>query len=112
MAIKFCEALNKTTTDILVSLTDTPTTKKLLALLYKNGYNFVNKENFNIGLSCEELKKQIETDFYKWYHGNSKPVLHIFYNPINGRNVLQLTTKTIIKTYPQYKNAKIQNYFG
>ena len=112
MYINFCEELNKTTTDILVSLTDTPTTKKLLSMLYKKGYNFIHGENYNIELPCDELKKQIETDFYRWYHGNSKPILHIFYNSITGKNELQLATRTVIRTYPQYKNAKIQNYFG
>jgi hypothetical protein len=104
--------LNKPTTDILISWNDTPTMKKLLTLLYAYGYNFVNKENFNINKSCEDLKREVEADFYKWYHGNSKPILHIFYNDINGRNELQFTTKSIIRTYPQYKNAKIYNYFG
>lgn len=104
--------LNKPTTDILISWNDTPAMKKLLTLVYAYGYNFVNKENFNINQSCEELKVEMETAFYKWYHGNSKPILHIFYNSINGKNELQLATKSIIRTYPQYKNAKIYCYFG
>ncbi|MDD5980143.1 MAG: hypothetical protein PUC23_03425 [bacterium] len=104
--------LNTPTTDILISWNDTPTMRKLLTLLYAYGYNFVNKENYNINQSCEDLKTEIENDFYKWYHGNSKPILHIFYNHINGKNELQLTTKTIIRTYPQYKNKEIFTYFG
>lgn len=104
--------LNKPTTDIFICWDDTSTMKKLLILLYAYGYNFVNKENFNIDQSCEALKIEMEKDFYKWYHGNSKPILHIFYNDINGKNELQMTTKSIIRTYPQYKKAKFHCYCG
>ena len=104
--------INKETTDIFIEWNDTPSMKVLLTILYSYGYNFVNKENFNINQSCENLKIEMENDFYKWYHGNSKPILHIFYNDINGKNELQLTTKAIIKTYPQYKKLKTHLYFG
>lgn len=104
--------LNKPTTDIFISWNDTLTMKKLLTLLYAYGYNFVNKENFNVNQPCEDLKVEMENDFYKWYHKNSKPILHIFYNNINGKNELQMTTKTIINSYPQYKNVKVHCYVG
>lgn len=104
--------LNTRYTDIFIEYTDTPTMRTLLILLYKYGYNFVNKPNFDTAKSCEELKTDIYTDFYKWYHGNSKPILHIFYNDINGKNELQFTTKSIVKTYPQYKTAKFHAIFG
>ena len=42
------------------------------------------------------------------YHGNSKLILHLFYNNITGRNEMQYTTKTIIKTYPQYKGKTLE----
>ena len=103
--------LNTHHTDIFIHWNDTPTIKKLLTLLYAYNYNFVNKPNFNIDQTSAELKAEMEKDFYKWYHGNSKPILHIFYNNINEKNELQLTTQTIIRTYPQYKKAKIYSYF-
>lgn len=45
-------------------------------------------------------------DFRKYNHGNSKLVLHFFYNTITGRKEISYGTKTIYRSYPQYRNAK------
>lgn len=37
------------------------------------------------------------------FHGNSKLLLHLFHNDITGKDEMQVTTATIIKSYPQYK---------
>lgn len=37
--------------------------------------------------------------FKKHFHGNSKLLLHCFYNTITGKYDMQITTKTIEKTY-------------
>jgi hypothetical protein len=42
------------------------------------------------------------------YHGNSKLLLDAFYNSITGKNEIQVTTKSVIRTYLQYKNTKIK----
>ena len=43
----------------------------------------------------------------KWYRGNSKMLLHIFYNSITGKHEMQITTATIQKSYPQYRGKKL-----
>lgn len=43
-----------------------------------------------------------------WYHGNSKLLLHLFYNSILNRLEMNVTTKTIMKTYPQYKGNEME----
>lgn len=43
-----------------------------------------------------------------WYHGNSKLILHLMYNNITCRKEMVVTTKAIIKTYPQYKGKVIE----
>ena len=104
--------LNRPTTDIFIFWNDTPTMKQLLTLVYAYGYNFVNGENFSLNQSCESLKSEMESRFYSRYHGNSKPILHIYYNSLTKRNELQLTTQSVIKNHPQYKRAEIRCYFG
>lgn len=37
--------------------------------------------------------------FKSHFHGNSKLLLHVFYNTITGKYDMQVTTKTIEKTY-------------
>ena len=105
-------SLNKPTTNVFVSWNDTPTMKSLLTLVYAYGYNFINGENFSIDQTCEAMKNEMESRFYSRYHGNSKPVLHIYYNSLNKRNELQLTTQSLIKNHPEYKRSKIHAYFG
>lgn len=46
-------------------------------------------------------------DVKKFYHGNSKILLHLFRNEITGKYEMQATTKTIVRSYPQNKNKKI-----
>ena len=43
-----------------------------------------------------------------WYHGNSKLILHLFYNDINQRHEMVVTTKATLKTYPQYKGVEME----
>lgn len=38
-----------------------------------------------------------------WYHGNSKLLLHLYYNDILNKLEMSVTTKAVMKTYPQYK---------
>lgn len=104
--------LNTLETDIFVRWDDIFKMKKLLTLLYAYGYNFVNGKNFDVSQSYGELKEEVEAEFYKWYHGNSKPILHIFYNRINGKNELQFTTDSVLRTHPQYKKINIYRYKG
>lgn len=60
----------------------------------------------NTDQPLHELKAEMEKAFYSYYHGNSKPILHVFYNDINSKNEIKYGTETVIKTYPQYKKAK------
>lgn len=99
--------LNTKQTDLFIEWHDTPTIKKVLTLLYAYNYNFVCRKNLDVKQSCADLKNDMQTAFYSFYHGNSKPILHVFYNNITGKNDIQYTTQTVIKTYPQHKNAKI-----
>ena len=110
MTIKELESkLNKKDTNIFIDWysTGTPDMKNVLGLLYKNNYNFVCRPNLNINQPLTDLKQDMETAFFSFYHGNSRPILHVFYNNINGKNEIQYTTASVIKTYPQHKNAKI-----
>ena len=43
-----------------------------------------------------------------WYHGNSKLLLHLFYNSILNRLEMSVTTKAVIKTFPQYKGIRME----
>lgn len=69
---------------------------KVVTELLNNGYEWVglnNKPTF------EECKKFIP--------GNAKLVIHAFYNDITRKKEIQFVTKSIYKTYPQYKNIKV-----
>lgn len=105
--------LNTKYTDLILSWgNDTATLRKLLKLLYAYGYHFVGRPDFDANVSVEELRNAFETAFFRCYHGNSKPLLHVFYNPITGKNEMQLTNLTNIRTYPQYRNVKVAIYCG
>ena len=43
-----------------------------------------------------------------WYHGNAKLILHLYYNDIVDRHEMVVTTKTTLKTYPQYKGKTLE----
>lgn len=43
----------------------------------------------------------------KNYHGNSKPLLHLFYNDITKCHEMQVTTATIAKSYPHIRNKRL-----
>ena len=83
----FQSKLNTQYTDIVIRWNDTPTMHKALNLLYAYNYNFVCAPNLNTAQSCADLKKDMETFFYKYMHGNAKPLLHIFYNNITNKTV-------------------------
>jgi hypothetical protein len=53
----------------------------------------------------------MEKRFYRFAHGNAKPILHIFYNSITGKNDIEFTALTYLRTYPQYKNTKVHSLF-
>ena len=104
----FQSKLNTQYTDIVIRWNDTPTMRKALNLLYAYNYNFVCAPNLNTAQSCADLKKDMEVHFYKYMHGNAKPLLHIFYNNITNKNDLRLTCETYLRSYPQYKSKIIQ----
>jgi hypothetical protein len=104
---KLKDLINKESTDLFIRWDDTPTIRELLKILYENNYNFVGGKNYDVFQPCWTLKDEMERDFFKFYHGNSKPILHIFFNHINGKNEIQFTTQSITKTYPQYRNSKV-----
>ena len=76
--------LNTKTTDLFIDWysTTTPDMKKVLDLLYAYDYNFVARPNLNTNQTLADLKQDMQTAFYSFYHGNSRPLLHIFYNNI------------------------------
>ena len=45
----------------------------------------------------------------KYYHGNSRLLLHLFYNDIINKYEMQATTATTEKSYPQNKKLNIYN---
>ena len=94
----------------------TPTNKVEKCKIY---YDVNDKESF------DKTTKAFLEHGYKWaadrpnftldfetaksyYHGNSKLLLDTFYNNIIGKYEIQVTTKSVIKSYPQYKNTKIK----
>lgn len=48
-----------------------------------------------------------ETDIKKRFHGNSKLLLHLFYNSITGKYEMQATTKSTELSYPQINKVDI-----
>lgn len=43
----------------------------------------------------------------KLYHGNSKLLMHLYFNDITGLYEMQVTTASVEKTYPQIKNLHV-----
>lgn len=43
-----------------------------------------------------------------FYHGNSKLLIHTFYNNIINKNEMAATTLSVLKTYPQYKGINLK----
>ena len=99
------------TTDFFISWNDTPTMRHLLKFLDDNNFKWLTLTQYNLR-NCSKLKQQIYNDFYKFYHGNSQILIHIFYNDINDKFEIQFSNITNAKTYPQYKKLKIYRYFG
>lgn len=72
---------------------------KITQAFLDHGYKWAaDRPNFK--LTFKEAKS--------YYHGNSKLLLDAFYNNITGKNEIQVTTKSVIQTYPQYKGVKIK----
>lgn len=44
----------------------------------------------------------------KHFHGNSKIILHLYYNDITGKYEMQATTAAIQRTYPQYRGKRFR----
>lgn len=110
---KLQSLLNTTHTDLLISWgNDAATLRRLLKLLYAYDYHFVCRADFPTDVFTEELRNIFNAEFYKYYHGNSKPLLHVYYNPITGKNEIQFTNLTTMRTYPQYRNVKAKSYWG
>lgn len=105
---EFKKALTtQTENTIFLQWTDTNDMKRFLKVAYEMGYKFVCKENYNINQKSEKLKEEIESDFYSFYHKNSKIVLMFFKNSITSTKDIQFTTRSVKNTYPQLKNEPI-----
>ena len=69
---------------------------KVSKTLQANGYEWVG---INKDPSFRECKRHID--------GRAKLVLHAFYNDITRKHEIQFGTRTIYKSYPQFRNIKI-----
>lgn len=105
------KTIENKTTDFFIMWSDTPTMRKLLKFLYDNNFKWISLKQYTLD-NLSELKQQIHNDFYKFYHGNSQILIHIFYNDINNKFEIEFSNITNAKSYPQYKNLKIYRYFG
>lgn len=45
--------------------------------------------------------------FKNCYHGNSKLLLHFYTNKITGRKEIDFGTRSVYRSYPQYRNMHI-----
>ena len=80
---------------------------KLIDINTKEKFDNITKEYINKGFSWGSDFLDIQPSFEEarqWYHGNSKLLLHVYYNDINNKFEMQVTTLTTINSYPQYKN--------
>ena len=44
----------------------------------------------------------------RFYHGNSKLLIHTFFNDITNKSEMSITTLSVLKTYPQYKGINLR----
>ena len=44
----------------------------------------------------------------RFYHGNSKLLIHTFFNDILNRYEMSAATLSVLKTYPQYKSINLK----
>jgi hypothetical protein len=44
----------------------------------------------------------------RFYHGNSKLLIHAFFNDITDKHEMSATTISVLKTYPQYKGINLR----
>ena len=72
--------------------------KRTIAAAAGYGYTFPNGAN---PPSFESAKA--------FYHGNSKLLLHLFYNEITGGREMRITTRATELTYPQIKRVWVQS---
>lgn len=106
--IKLSELQNKS--ECFIVLDNAESTYKILNQLYKNGYSFIYNYYCNLSYSPDEIYNSIMKDFHNTYNYRYIPVLHFYFNSITNKKEIQITTRKTIKSYPQYKNAKI--YYG
>ena len=79
-------------------------------------YNACTEEKFN------KVNQTLQANGYEWVGLNKNPsfeqcrgeigrrcklVLHAFYNDITRKHEIQFGSRSIYKTYPQFKNIKI-----
>ena len=79
-----------------------------MAMQFNEAVSFC-KKYFNASFPCENI---VAYDFKKcksYFHRNAKMLLHCFYNTITGKYDLQVTTKSIQKTYKGEKYNFIGN---
>lgn len=43
-----------------------------------------------------------------FYHGNSKLLIHTFFNDITNRHEMSAATMSVLTTYPQYKGLNLK----
>ena len=86
-------------TKIYYDVNDEESFNKITQAFLEHGYKWA-ADRPNYTLDFETAKS--------YYHGNSKLLLDTFYNNIIGKYEIQVTTKSVIKSYPQYKNTKIK----
>lgn len=65
---------------------------------------FIMGNDFNKEIPSAE---KLYEEFRKYYHGNSKMILHFYYNHITNRKEVSYGTRSVYRSYPQYKNIKI-----
>ena len=81
---------------IYIKVKDRETYSKIITSAYISEWAFQFPNH--CAISYDQAKKH--------YHGNSKLLMHLFYNELTGKHELQVTTATIEKSYPQIKSIK------
>lgn len=84
--------------------------KNQYIIKFNNYYAFQSYDSLIAIYDIEKNKLVLGCDFD--YSVTTLKYLHIFYNPLNGKNEIQFTNLTNIRSYPQYKNKQYYLYFG
>lgn len=98
--MRFEQAFSAYGCDMFLEFSDRATMQKIFQKAYAVGFSFPNNKQMDAYEAWEYF-------YYYSRNKNAKPIVHFFYNSIIGKNEMSLTYRAIIKSYPQYKNAKI-----